>query len=712
MGDIMTTKTLFCLCALLFIGLLQVHPVFAQPVIVEPGWTLIRSIGFANPVAACHNPLDERLYVGRRGTNSDGLYRIDTYGFLVRLSGGSNVAAVAVQPDSGHVFFSEDYGGIVYRTRFGGVGRETWVSGFRSGDDDPVGMAFAPAGYAGEVLQPGEALVVDRGNGGYDDVWWWSPLVPQGEFLVHPDNGTMVDPVDVAIDHTQVYVVNSGLDNDGAIYILHADSTLTQLPTSEPITYPRGIVTDPATGDLLVLDNGAGRLVRVDPGTGQVSEIVTNFMGLMWAGVDITADGRRIIVSDYTADEIYVFAQCDASGQPEVDCDGNGVYDLCDIAFQTHPDCNHNGVPDECDLTSGTSDDCNEDGIPDDCPICPPVEVVFVMDTSTSMDDEAAVLCGSMELVVDYLLSAGVEVYSTLLGICDNPGGPYGCLTDNVVNLLGNTIPGTPPPGLEILGDCPGGNQVCQEDWGLATAMVAGVYPWMPDSTSIRLVIPLSDEGPWCGDPVTQFDQDAITHAITIALENEVIVSPITGSGSSGSVIELAEAIADATGGSHFSSTTQADEIAYAIIELILTACAAFTDCNENGVLDECDIADGTSQDENQNGIPDECEVTAVLESERIPQVARLFQNYPNPFNPQTTIVYDLPARSVLWLSVYDLAGHLVKVLVEGEAQDAGSHSAVWRGRDHAGREMPSGTYFYRLEADEYMATRRMVLLR
>ncbi len=708
----MNFKSLACCCFLLLVVQTHVHPASAQPLIVEPGWTLIRSIEFDNPVAASHNALDERLYVGRRVTSSDGLYRIDFYGFSVMLTSASDVAAVAVQPDSGHVFFSEDYGGRIYRIEFGGSGRETWVSGFRSGDDDPVGMAFAPGDYAGSVLQPGEALVVDRGNGGYDDVFWWSPLAPEGEYLVHPDDGTLVDAVDVTIDQDEVYVVDSGLSADGAIYVLHPDSTLTQLTTSELIANPLGIVTDPSTGDLLVLDSEPGRLVRVDPLTGQVSDIVTNLAGPMWAGVDVTADGRQIIISDYAADEIHVFARCDAIGQPDIDCDGNGVYDLCDIVAQTYEDCNHNGVPDQCDLDSGSSDDCNEDGRPDDCPICPPVEVVFIMDTSSSMDSEAASLCSSMEHIVDFLLAVDVDAEATLLGICDTPGGAYGCLTDNVTNLLGTEVPGTPPPGLETLGDCPGGNQVCKEDWGLATAVVAGMYTWMPDSTSIRLIVPLSDEGAWCGDPVNDLDHDAITHAITIAQENMVIVSPITGSGSSSAVVAQAEQIADATGGSHFSSSDATDEIAYAIVELVLAACAAYTDCNENGVLDECDIADGTSADVNLNGIPDECETTAVIEAGRTPRITSLFQNHPNPFNPRTTILFDLPLRSTVRLAVYDLVGRMVAVLFDEVDVSAGTHSATWTGTDSHGRAMPSGTYFYKLEASGLVDTRRMVLIR
>ena len=115
----------------------------AEPVIVEPGWTLIRTISFENPQAAHYNPVDGFLYVGRRSTSSDGLYRIEPWGVAVKLAAEDRVATVVIDPVDGDVFVSEDYGGGIYRTAFGATGRETWVSGFHSGDDDPIGMATA-----------------------------------------------------------------------------------------------------------------------------------------------------------------------------------------------------------------------------------------------------------------------------------------------------------------------------------------------------------------------------------------------------------------------------------------------------------------------------------------------------------------------------------------------------------------------------------------
>jgi hypothetical protein len=58
------------------------------------------------------------------------------------------------------------------------------------------------------------------------------------------------------------------------------------------------------------------------------------------------------------------------------------------------------------------------------------------------------------------------------------------------------------------------------------------------------------------------------------------------------------------------------------------------------------------------------------------------------------------------------LGGRLLKTLVDGESFDPGHHEAIWAGRDDRGRQLPSGTYFYRFEAGGYVETKRMTLLK
>lgn len=91
--------------------------------------------------------------------------------------------------------------------------------------------------------------------------------------------------------------------------------------------------------------------------------------------------------------------------------------------------------------------------------------------------------------------------------------------------------------------------------------------------------------------------------------------------------------------------------------------------------------------------------------------VLRLAPNQPNPFNPSTTIAFSLPRASDVELAVYTLDGRRVAVLVDGTLP-AGPHAATWTGRDDGGRQVASGTYFYRLTTGEETLTRRMVLVK
>ncbi|UCD64710.1 MAG: T9SS type A sorting domain-containing protein [Candidatus Zixiibacteriota bacterium] len=94
-----------------------------------------------------------------------------------------------------------------------------------------------------------------------------------------------------------------------------------------------------------------------------------------------------------------------------------------------------------------------------------------------------------------------------------------------------------------------------------------------------------------------------------------------------------------------------------------------------------------------------------------LPEVFALKQNYPNPFNPATNILFELATASRVTLSVYNVLGQTVKVLVDGSLP-AGSHEAHWDGRDRLGREAASGVYFYKLDADSFSDVKKMLLLR
>jgi hypothetical protein len=83
-----------------------------------------------------------------------------------------------------------------------------------------------------------------------------------------------------------------------------------------------------------------------------------------------------------------------------------------------------------------------------------------------------------------------------------------------------------------------------------------------------------------------------------------------------------------------------------------------------------------------------------------------LGQNYPNPFNPATVFSYQLAERSSVRLQVFDIFGREIATLVDG-VQEAGPQSVRW---DAGG--LASGSYFYRLQAGVFTATRRLLLLK
>jgi hypothetical protein len=96
---------------------------------------------------------------------------------------------------------------------------------------------------------------------------------------------------------------------------------------------------------------------------------------------------------------------------------------------------------------------------------------------------------------------------------------------------------------------------------------------------------------------------------------------------------------------------------------------------------------------------------------DEIATVLMIRGNSPNPFNPMTRIEYDLPKSGRVRLDVFSAAGNLV-VTVEDAFREAGRRQVVWNGTDAAGRALPSGVYFARLEAGEETAVHTMVLLK
>lgn len=102
---------------------------------------------------------------------------------------------------------------------------------------------------------------------------------------------------------------------------------------------------------------------------------------------------------------------------------------------------------------------------------------------------------------------------------------------------------------------------------------------------------------------------------------------------------------------------------------------------------------------------------TAVLDSLQPPSAYALGAAWPNPFRKATNIHFDIPSAGIANLSVFDVTGRLVTVLVRG-AVDPGRHAVVWDGRDGSGMRVAGGVYLVRLESGPFAATRKVVQLK
>ena len=98
-------------------------------------------------------------------------------------------------------------------------------------------------------------------------------------------------------------------------------------------------------------------------------------------------------------------------------------------------------------------------------------------------------------------------------------------------------------------------------------------------------------------------------------------------------------------------------------------------------------------------------------EDKVFPEKYILYQNYPNPFNPITSIKYDLPRETPVTIEIYNIIGNKITTLID-KNMDAGSHIVRWNSTDNNGAKIPSGIYFYHIKTNEFIKTKKMILLK
>ena len=94
-----------------------------------------------------------------------------------------------------------------------------------------------------------------------------------------------------------------------------------------------------------------------------------------------------------------------------------------------------------------------------------------------------------------------------------------------------------------------------------------------------------------------------------------------------------------------------------------------------------------------------------------VPNEFALHDNYPNPFNPTTTFRFDLPEVSDVTVSIFNMLGQKVKTF-NMNGTPAGYHSVKWDATNDYGDPVGAGVYLYQLRANEFVKTKKMVLLK
>ena len=110
------------------------------------------------------------------------------------------------------------------------------------------------------------------------------------------------------------------------------------------------------------------------------------------------------------------------------------------------------------------------------------------------------------------------------------------------------------------------------------------------------------------------------------------------------------------------------------------------------------------------------CLVGVMLSACGSKKMSVLYHNYPNPFNSETWIPYDLAADANVTITIFNVEGRPVRKLELGD-QSAGSYqskdeAAYWDGRNNDGEKVSEGVYFYHLNANDFQATKKMLVLK
>ena len=289
--------------------------------------------------------------------------------------------------------------------------------------------------------------------------------------------------------------------------------------------------------------------------------------------------------------------ECDISAGSD-DCNTNGIPDECEA------DCNANGVADECDIDGGDSSDCNSDGIPDECQLS---ESAVLLDA----DFETGIPTGWTATGLWHATAACV-----IEGACDPTSWAYFGQDGACDFDTGSAVAGVlTAPAMDIPAGVPS---------ALLTycSVYDGEYGAAPNGLDAAWVTVNGQVVDDVGDSAPLGEWETRTVDLTAYAGQSVTLAWHFNSRDDrtndklGWQIDAIELVAgdlvdnDCNGNGRLDVCDLADGFS--------------NDCNSNSIPDECDLAGGTSNDCNSNGIPDDCESTADCDSNGTPDICDL----------------------------------------------------------------------------------------
>ena len=100
-----------------------------------------------------------------------------------------------------------------------------------------------------------------------------------------------------------------------------------------------------------------------------------------------------------------------------------------------------------------------------------------------------------------------------------------------------------------------------------------------------------------------------------------------------------------------------------------------------------------------------------TLSALELPRTISLEHAYPNPFNPTTYIRYSVPYYEYITIDIFNVRGQIIKTLIK-QLHQPGNYETLWDGTNHNGTPVPSGIYFYKMNATDFISVRKLVLLK